>query len=171
VLTFNEARRLAEVFASIPATTDKPARFEAVYIEERPNNGGFVVRFATNSGTLEEKDIVFHRIINVARYERKSGMLILKSSQICVDCYRSGVAASNRDCQSTSVSYLRTATLKTWPKTKTSPTWKATHHRPTLLYYNQDPTTEMSIRRVPSGERRYRIMAGAFQEVRMLNPI
>jgi hypothetical protein len=74
LLTFDEERRLAEVFVFILATTDKPSRVGAVCIEEKPKSCGLIVRFATNSGTLEEKEIVFHKIINAARFGRKPGV-------------------------------------------------------------------------------------------------
>jgi hypothetical protein len=80
VLTFDEERRLAEVFALILATNDKPSRVGAVCIEELSHGSGFIVRFAANSGTLqEEKEIVFNRFINAARLGRKSGMFHSKS--------------------------------------------------------------------------------------------
>jgi hypothetical protein len=72
-LTFNEERRLAEAFALILATTDKPSRVGAVCIEELPKSSGLIVRFAANSGTLDRKKIIFHKIINAARFGKKSG--------------------------------------------------------------------------------------------------
>jgi len=74
-LTFDEERRLAEAFALILATTDKPSRVGAVCIEEQPNSSGFAVRFAANSGTLEkEKEVLFNKIINAARLAKPSGV-------------------------------------------------------------------------------------------------
>jgi len=77
VLTFIKERRLAEVFALILATIDEPARVGAVCIAEQPNHGGFFVRFAMNSGTLQEKDYSIPQNINAAMYERKPNIFKL----------------------------------------------------------------------------------------------
>ncbi|KAF2427245.1 hypothetical protein EJ08DRAFT_360601 [Tothia fuscella] len=72
-LSFNEERRLAEVFALVLATTDKPSRVVAVCIEEQANCSGIIVRFAANVRTSEEeKVILFNKIINAARCEKGS---------------------------------------------------------------------------------------------------
>lgn len=72
LLTFNQERRLAEAFALVLATTEKPSQVGAVCIEEKPSGVGFIVRIAENSGSLENKQQAFHRIVNTAKLESKS---------------------------------------------------------------------------------------------------
>src|SRR6185436_5392953 len=77
LLTFGEERRLAEVFAFILATTEKPSQVGAFCIEEQPNSSGFIVRFATNSATLEAlvaKEVIFQKIIKAARCGTRPGV-------------------------------------------------------------------------------------------------